>query len=200
MENKVTMEINFKKRHIAILLAGIFALFLIIPNCQMIQKILNAKDISALNGMYHYGEYVQVDFDNILYIEYDGLSGEAQKRYAVCSTLEGDIFYVNGTPDKYVLVEITNAKTIEEIESSANKHYQTIGIIEQNIYDVKEFLEKNNSDIKLENSIVVKEVEYRDVYIAKIFHGCFILLFCIILFYCWGGVHSIVRRDKSETL
>ena len=192
------MEINFKKRHIVILIAVIFALFLIIPNCRMIQKILNAKDISALHGIYHDGEYVKLDFDKMLYIEYDDLSGKAQKRYAVCSTLEGDIFYVNGLPDQYILVEITNPKEIEEIELSSGKHYQITGIIEQNTYDIKEFLEKNNADVKLENTIVVKEIEYRDTYIAKIVHGCFILFFCILFFYYWGGVKSIIRKNRSE--
>lgn len=192
------MEIDIKKRYFVIIAAGIFALFLIIPSYQTIQKILNAKDISELNGVYHYGEYVKVDFDKVLYIEYDGLYGGIQKRYAVCSTLEGDIYYVNGIPDKYILVEITNAEEIEEIESSSDGHYQIIGVIEQNAYDVKEFLEKNNSDAKLENAIVIKEIANRDIYSTKIVHGCLILLFCMILFCYWGGINSIMRRKREH--
>lgn len=192
------MDINLKKRHIVIFAAIIFALFLIIPSCQTIQKILKAKDISELNGIYHDGEYVKVNFDKILYIEYDGVYGGIQKRYAVCSTLEGDVFYVNGIPDKYILVEITNAKEIEEIESSLKKHYQIIGIIEKNAYDVKEFSEKENSKVKLENAIVIKEIGYRDIYITRIINACLIIFFCIVLFYYWGGVQSIVSIIKSE--
>lgn len=190
------MDINLKKRHIVMFFAIIFALFLIIPSCQTIQKILKAKDISELDGKYNYNEYVKVDFDKILYMEYEGVYGGTQKRHAVCSTLDGDVFYVNGMPNKYILVEITNTQTIEDIETSLKKHYQVIGILEKNTFDTKEFLEKINPNVEFDNTIIVKQTEYQDIYITKIINGCFIILFCIIFFYYWGGIHSIARKKS----
>ncbi len=195
--NNDTMEINIKKRHIVIFVAFISAILLIVSNCQTIKKITHAKDISELNGIYNDGEYVKVSFDKILYMEYDGVYGGTQKRYAVCSTPDSDIFYVNGTRDKYILVEISNTKEIESIESSSNKHYQIIGIIEKNVYVTKEFLEKRNSDEKTENDIIITEIKHQDIYSTRIINGCFIILFCIILFYHWGGTHIIVRKKHK---
>ncbi|MDO4167675.1 MAG: hypothetical protein Q4D32_09755, partial [Eubacteriales bacterium] len=83
------MDINIKKRHIIVLIAMLFALYLIIPNYKIINKMLNAQDIEEMNGIYYPGDYVILNFNKILYLEYEGVYGGTQRNYAVCGTPEG---------------------------------------------------------------------------------------------------------------
>lgn len=191
------MDINIKKRHIIVLIAMLFALYLIIPNCKIINKMLNAQDIEEMNGIYCPGDYVTLNFNKILYLEYEGVYGGTQRNYAVCGTPEGDVCFVNGLSDTYVLVEITDSKIIEKIETSQKENYQIIGIIENCSYDLTEFTQKWDTKVTLEKKIVIKQITYQDIYSAKIINGCIIMLFCIILFCYWGGIKSLLRRKIS---
>lgn len=192
------MIIYIKKRYIILLLATLLGVYMIISNGQTTKKILSAKNISELNGNYNTGDYVKLNFDKILYIEYDGLTGRKEKRYAVCSTLEGDVFFVNGVQDTYVLVEIVNENMIKDIENSSKKTFEIIGVIQNCTYDISDYVDIWDANVKLEKKIVIKETDYSGIYSSNLLIGCYIIIFCVVLFFFWGGIHSIVIRRKNS--
>lgn len=186
------MIVTIKKRYIILLLAIIPGLYLIISNGQTMKKISAAKNITELNGNYHAGDIVKLNFDNVLYIEYQGLSNGKEKRYAVCSTLEGDVFYVNGLPEQYVLVEIVNENMIKDIETSNNKDYEIIGVVQNCNYDLKDFTDKWEAALNLEKEMVIKQLDHTERFRKNMLNGCYIILFCILLFLLWGGIRSCI--------
>lgn len=190
------MDINITKRHILIFFMLIFGLILVIPNYQKIKKLSEADDIRNRTGVYEYGDYVKVNFDQLLYMEYDGIDGKTQKRYAVCSTLEGDVFYVNALPETFILVEIINEDRLKDIESNPQKQFQITGVIERCAYDISDFSGEWDSKVKLEQSMLIREIEFKERDSASIFNGGMIILVSVILFLYWGGLGAIVKRRE----
>lgn len=175
------MERKYKFISISI----IFALFLIIPNYLVVYKTLHAKDISSLKGIYHNGEYVVVNFNQILYLEYEDLYGKFQKNYSVCGTLDGEVYYVNVLPEEYILVEIKDRQMIQQIESSQKSNFEVMGIIQECGYDTGDFSKKYDSNLTLNKEIVIKQVQYTEKYTIIIFNGCMIILYGIFFIIYW---------------
>lgn len=187
------MNIFIEKRHIFFLGLVIFGMILVVKNYKMAGSIMRARDVSEYRGNYVSGDYVTVNFDDALYMEYEGPYGGVWKRYAVYGTPDSSVYYVNGLDTKYILMEITDEKVIEEMDRGEIGKQEMLGVVYTGSFDVEEFLACTDGKADVEKKIVVRQVEQPDAVIIKMFTGCALVGLGIALFCMYGGIASIVR-------
>ncbi len=188
------MIISIQKRHVFFLGLMILGLVLMIYNYKIAGNIMGARDLSEYRGNYESGDYVMVDFDDILYMEYEGLYGGKQKRYDVYATPDSSVYYVNGLETKYILLEITDEKMIEEMDKGQIGKQKVLGVVYPGSFDVEEFLASTDGKVDVEKKIVVCQVENPDIFMKMILLGLALTGLGIVLFCMNGGMASVVRR------
>lgn len=195
---RIAMTISILKRHFFFLGLIILGMILLIHNYKIAGNIMRARELSEYRGDYHSGDYVTVDFDDVLYMEYDGLYGGRQKRYDVYGTPDSSVYYVNGLDTKYILLEITDEEMVEKMDSGQIGKQKVLGIIYPGTFDVEEFLANTAGKADVEKRIVVRQVEQPDLFMKRMFTGLLMVGLGILLFCLNGGVASVVRR-RTET-
>lgn len=155
---------------------------------------MRAGDLSKQQGGYHSGDYVTVEFDSALYMEYEGLYGGKQKRYDVYGTPDSSVYYVNGLDGKYVLLEITDEKLIEKMDNGQMERQKILGIVSSCSFDVDEFLIHTDGKANVDKTIVVRQVEQPDLVVTKMWAGCGMIVFGIVMFCIHGGVANNVMK------
>lgn len=190
----IAMTISILIRHFFFLGLIILGMILLIHNYKIAGNIMRARELGEYRGDYYSGDYVTVDFDDVLYMEYDGLYGGRQKRYDVYGTPDSSVYYVNGLDAKYILLEITDEKMIEKMDSGQMGKQKVLGIIYPGTFDVDEFLVGTDGKAEVEKRIVVRQVEQPDLFVKKMLMGLAFIGLGIVLFAVNGGMASVVRR------
>lgn len=188
------MIISIQKRHIFFLILIILGMILLIKNYKIAGNIMRDKDLSEYRGNYEPGDYVTVDFDTMLYMEYDGPYGGREKRYDVYSTPDSSVYYVNGLETKYILLEITDENMIEKMDKGQMETQKVVGIVYPGSFDVEEFLASTDGRADVEKKIVVRQVEHPDIFMKRMLLGLALTGLGILLFCMNGGMASVVRR------
>lgn len=189
------MIISIQKRHLFFLGLMVIGWIMVVKNYQMAGKIMGAKNLHEnIDQIDKVGNYVVVDFDSVLYMEYDGVYGGRDRRYAVYGTPDSTVYYVNGLDKTYILLELTNEKLIEEMDRGERDHRNILGKIYPCDIEVEEFLVQTDVKVDTVKEMVVRQVEHPERFIVKMLIGCGIIIFTIILFCLDGGIKSVVKR------
>lgn len=195
---RITMTISILKRHFFFLGIIILGVILLIHNYKIVGNIMRARELSEYRGDYRSGDYVMVNFDAVLYMEYNGPYGGVQRRYDVYGTPDSSVYYVNGMDTKYILLEITDEKLIEKMDSGQMGKQKVLGIIYPKNFDVGEFLARTDGKADVEKRIVVRQVEQPDLFVKKMLMGLALVGLGIVLFGVNGGMTSMVRRRMER--
>lgn len=185
------MGIYLKKRHLFMLFMLAVAIYLVVTGGTHLYKMAKAQDLTSLSEVTK-GDYVNLVFDHALYTEYEDLYGKTQKNYAVYGTIDGEAFFVNALPDKFVLIETGDVKMIQDIFSGSKSTKKILGVVQDNLYDVSEFEDNWKSVAEFEDQILIKEENHMEIYRVMLWNGVLIIVFCVVIFFATGGVESLL--------